>query len=259
MPSAVTYNMKSICFENILRAKVGITNYEETAKQILDWAEKEKRCYVCAANVHMVMETHDNAALRKIVNQADLVVPDGMPLVWMLRLLGHRIDERVYGPTLMLRILEAAARHSITVGFYGGAPDVLNRLLINLRNRYPDLLMAYRFSPPFRKLTPEEDRTIVRNIKASKTRILFVGLGCPKQEYWMATHVKRIQAVLVGVGAAFDFHAGKIRQAPKMLQDYGLEWLFRLVAEPGRLWKRYLKQNPRFAVLGMMELARKRR
>jgi N-acetylglucosaminyldiphosphoundecaprenol N-acetyl-beta-D-mannosaminyltransferase len=143
------------------------------------------------------------------------------------------------------------------MGFYGGAPDVLAQLVKNIQNRYKNIQTAYRFSPPFRELTPEEDKAIVQNIEASQTRILFVGLGCPKQEKWMAAHVDRIQAVMVGVGAAFDFHAGKIRQAPKLLQDYGMEWMFRLIIEPGRLWKRYLTNNPRFAVLAIKELIRK--
>ena len=251
--------MNSVSNSHILDMRVDATTYQESTNQILSWAVNGKSCYVCLANVHMVMEANDDVALRKVVNQADLVVPDGMPLVWMLRRMGHPLEDRVYGPTLTLRVLDAADRQGIPVGFYGGTPDVLVRLVENIQNRYHDLQVVYRFSPPFRGLTPEEDKAIVQDIEASQTRILFVGLGCPKQEHWMAEHLDRVQAVMLGVGAAFDFHAGKIRQAPNWLQNKGLEWLFRLFAEPGRLWKRYLKHNPRFAVLGMMELARKRR
>jgi N-acetylglucosaminyldiphosphoundecaprenol N-acetyl-beta-D-mannosaminyltransferase len=243
--------------KNILGMRVDPTSYRDVARQIIKWAVNGENRYVCVANVHMVMEAYEDATLRKIVNQADLVVPDGMPLVWMLRRFGHSLEDRVYGPTLVLRVLEAASRHCIPMGFYGGAPDVLAQLVKNIQNRYKNIQTAYRFSPPFRELTPEEDKAIVQNIEASQTRILFVGLGCPKQEKWMAAHVDRIQAVMVGVGAAFDFHAGKIRQAPKLLQDYGMEWMFRLIIEPGRLWKRYLTNNPRFAVLAIKELARK--
>jgi N-acetylglucosaminyldiphosphoundecaprenol N-acetyl-beta-D-mannosaminyltransferase len=245
--------------KNILGMRVDVTSYRDVVKQILKWAVNGENRYVCVANVHMVMEAYQDATLRKVVNKADLVTPDGMPLVWMLRRLGHPLEDRVYGPTLTLRVLEAATSQCIPVGFYGGAPDVLAQLVKNVQNRYKNIQIAYRFSPPFCELTPEEDKAIVHDIEASQTRILFVGLGCPKQEQWMAAHVDRMQAVMLGVGAAFDFHAGKVRQAPNWLQNKGLEWLFRLFTEPGRLWKRYLKHNPRFAVLGMMELARKRR
>ena len=181
-----------------------------------------------------------------------------MPLVWMLRRLGHQLEDRVYGPTLMLRIVESAATKGIPVGFYGGTPNVLDRLVTRFKNRYHNLKVAYRFSPPFRELTPEEDKAVVKDIEVSKIKILFLGLGCPKQEHWMGAHAARVQAVMIGVGAAFDFHTGEVRQAPNWLQNKGLEWLFRLFNEPCRLWKRYLKHNPRFAALGMMELARKR-
>ncbi len=251
-------NIPDDIHEHILGIRVGVTTYEESTSQILDWAVNSQSRYVCAANVHMVMEAYDEATLRTVVNKADLVTPDGMPLVWMLSRLGHPLEDRVYGPTLMLKVLAAADRQGIPVGFYGGAPDVSVRLVNNIKNRYPDLEVVYRFSPPFRELTSREDRDITQDLKASKTRILFVGLGCPKQERWMAAHKDKIQAVMIGVGAAFDFHAGKVRQAPNWLQNKGLEWLFRLFVEPCRLWKRYLKHNPRFAVLGFIELARKR-
>lgn len=251
--------MNFVLHEPILGTLVGVTTYRESVSLILGWAIKGKSRYLCVANVHMVMKAFDDATFQNIVNQADLVVPDGMPVVWILRRIGYSLEDRVYGPTLMLKVLKTAARHGIPVGFYGGAPDVSARLAENIQNRYHDLQVVYQCSPPFRDLTPEEDKAIVQDIEASQTRILFVGLGCPKQELWMAAHVDRMQVVMLGVGAAFDFHAGKIRQAPNWLQNKGLEWLFRLFTEPGRLWKRYLKHNPRFAILGMMELARKRR
>jgi len=243
---------------HILKMKVHATTYQAATEQILAWANDHQSRTVCAANVHMVMEAYDDGALRKVVNQADLVTPDGMPLVWMLRWLGHPIEDRVYGPTLMLRVLEAAARRGILVGFYGGAPKVLDSLVKNLQSRFQGLDVVFSFSPPFRGPTLEEDLASIQDINHSGARILFVGLGCPKQELWMAAHRDRVKAVMLGVGAAFDFHAGKVRQAPRWLQNSGLEWLFRLLTEPGRLWRRYLKHNPRFAILGIMELARKK-
>ena len=188
--------MNSVFHEHILGVRVDTTTYQDSTSQILSWAVNGQSRYVCVTNVHLVMEAHDDAALRKIVNQADLVTPDGMPLVWMLRRLGHPLEDRVYGPTLTLRVLEAAASQCIPVGFYGGAPDVLAQLVKNVQNRYKNIQIAYRFSPPFCELTPEEDKAIVHDIEASQTKILFVGLGCPKQEQWMAAHVDRMQTVI---------------------------------------------------------------
>lgn len=241
----------------ILGTNVNATSYKDATKQILGWANCRESRYICIANVHMVMEAYDDVSFREVVNNADLVTPDGMPLVWVLRRLGHRLKDRVYGPTLTLWVLEAAAKQGVPVGFYGGAPDVLERLIENIRKRFPDLQVAYKLSPPFRNLSSDEDADIVREINASGARILFIGLGCPKQERWMASRKNRVQTVMLGVGAAFDFHAGNVRQAPKWLQNRGLEWMFRFMVEPQRLWKRYLKHNPRFAVLAALELLRR--
>jgi N-acetylglucosaminyldiphosphoundecaprenol N-acetyl-beta-D-mannosaminyltransferase len=238
--------------------KAHATTYADATSRILEWSGQEQPRYVCVANVHMVMEAYDDPSFQAIVNSADRVTPDGMPLVWVLRRKGFPLKDRVYGPTLMLHVLEAAARQGVPVGLLGGAPDVLDALVGRLRERFPSLQIAYRQSPPFRALTAEEDRAMVQAVRESGARILFVGLGCPKQERWMAAHAAGtrdpVPAVMLGVGAAFDFHAGALRQAPAWMQDRGLEWLFRLAVEPRRLWKRYLKQNPRFAVLAMKEL-----
>ena len=186
---------------------------------------------------------------------ADLVTPDGMPLVWIMRAKGARDQERVYGPTLMLHVLETAARESIPVGFYGSGPEVVKQLVKKLHMRYEFLNVAFSYSPPFRAMSPEEDMEIVEQINQSGVRILFVGLGCPKQELWMAEHRGRVRAVMLGVGAAFDFHAGLKPHAPTWLQRLGLEWLFRFLIEPRRLWKRYLYHNPRFIVLALADLS----
>jgi N-acetylglucosaminyldiphosphoundecaprenol N-acetyl-beta-D-mannosaminyltransferase len=188
------------------------------------------------------------------MNGADLVTPDGMPLVWGLRLLGCKQASRVYGPDLTPVILERAASEGLAVGFYGASPQVLDRFVQVMTERFAKLRVAYAYSPPFRDLTPEEDQRVVQEISESGARILFVGIGNPRQEYWMAAHKGRVQAVMVGVGAAFDFLAGAKPQAPRWMMRHGLEWLFRLATEPRRLWKRYLKHNPRFVVLFALQL-----
>jgi N-acetylglucosaminyldiphosphoundecaprenol N-acetyl-beta-D-mannosaminyltransferase len=200
------------------------------------------------------MTAHDSDALNNVVNQADLVTPDGMPLVWMLRLKGVKSQTRVYGPTLMLHVLEMAAREKILVGFYGADDQTLQKLIARMNELYPALKVAYAFSPPFRTLDEQESAKIIEDISASGARILFVGLGCPKQEKWMAEQKGKIPAVMLGVGAAFDFHAGTKSQAPGWMQAIGLEWFFRLIHEPRRLAKRYLYNNPRFIVLALADL-----
>jgi N-acetylglucosaminyldiphosphoundecaprenol N-acetyl-beta-D-mannosaminyltransferase len=243
----------------ILGMRVDPTSYEEATEKVLAWAAAGESRYVCVANVHMVMEAHDDPSFRALVNAADLVTPDGMPLVWMLRKLGYPHQERVCGPELTSRVCAEAARRGVPVGFYGGHPEALEALVRNFSARFPGLRVVYAYSPPFRPLTPEEDEMVTEEINASGARILFVGLGCPKQEWWMAEHKGRVRAVMLGVGAAFDFHAGRVRQAPVWMQRAGLEWLFRLVQEPRRLWRRYLKHNPRFLLLAFLQLTGMRR
>jgi N-acetylglucosaminyldiphosphoundecaprenol N-acetyl-beta-D-mannosaminyltransferase len=243
----------------ILGCNIGEINYESATQLILGLARKRESRYVCVANVHMVMEAYDDAEFLQIVNAADLVTPDGMPLVWVMRLQGLRPQERVYGPALTQFVLEAANREGIPVGFYGSTPQTLEKLKRKVQERYPSLKIAYLYAPPFRPLTTEEDEEVVRAINDSGTRILFVGLGCPKQERWMAAHKGRVQAVMLGVGAAFDFLAGVKPQAPHWMQCAGLEWLFRLLTEPRRLWRRYLYHNPRFVLLVLLQLLGLRR
>jgi N-acetylglucosaminyldiphosphoundecaprenol N-acetyl-beta-D-mannosaminyltransferase len=239
---------------NLLGTRINPVSYSTANEQILRWAREGNSSYVFIANVHMIMEAFDSDSFQSIVNQADLVTPDGMPLVWMMRLKGMRAQQRVYGPALMLHVLEAASRENIPVGFLGGRPDVLDALVKRMHSRFAGLNVAYVYSPPFSAMSPEEESEIVKKINQSGARILFVGLGCPKQEIWMARHRGRVQAVMLGVGAAFDFHAGFKPQAPAWLQAMGLEWLFRLSTEPRRLWKRYLYHNPRFLVLAAADL-----
>jgi N-acetylglucosaminyldiphosphoundecaprenol N-acetyl-beta-D-mannosaminyltransferase len=240
--------------KSILGVNVATTNYETANHAIFKWAHAGGSRYVCASNVHMVMEAWDSLDFRDVVNSADLVTPDGVPLVWMLRLKGCHNQQRVYGPTLMLHILEKAACENIPVGFYGGEPATLELLIKRMEARYPGLNVVFAHSPPFRAPSPEEDVEIVSRFRNSGARILFVGLGCPKQERWMAAHRGQIPAVMVGVGAAFDIHAAVKGQAPGWMQTIGLEWLFRFIQEPRRLWRRYLIQNPRFVLLALADL-----
>lgn len=231
---------------HILGMRVDSGNYDSMTNRICDWASREENRYVCVSNVHMTMETVDSDAFRDVVNSADMVTSDGMPLVWMLRKLGLPESERVYGPELVLRVCERSERLGIPIGLYGGTDESLERFTTFLGGKYPDLAVVYRWAPPFRPLTDKEDADMVTKVAESGARILFVGIGCPKQERFMAAHKDRIQAVQIGVGAAFDFHSGAVKQAPSWMGRSGLEWLFRLMMEPKRLWRRYAIHNPRF-------------
>ena len=240
----------------ILGMRVDATSYAEATEAIVDMAESGRGGMTCVATVHMVMEGRDDRAFQRLVNAAELVTPDGMPLVWALRWLGVPGAERVYGPDLVPHICAWAAGEGLQVGFYGGRPEVLDALIHNLMARFPGLRVSFAHSPPFAPPTPEEDAWAVEAIRDSGVQILFVGLGCPKQERWMAAHREVLPCAMVGVGAAFDFLAGCQRQAPPWMRDAGLEWLFRLAVEPRRLWRRYAVHNPRFAVGIALQLLR---
>jgi N-acetylglucosaminyldiphosphoundecaprenol N-acetyl-beta-D-mannosaminyltransferase len=242
----------------ILETRVDATSYGDATLRIIEWARARESRYVCVSAVNNVMHAHDDARFRDVMNGADLSTPDGMPLVWGLRWLGIPDANRVYGPDLTRAVLTAAESAGLRVGFYGGSAQVLDALVVEVHRRWPALTVAFAASPPYRSLTLDEDETVWTSINSSGTRIVFVGLGCPKQETWMAEHRGRVEAVMVGVGAAFDFLAGSKRQAPPRLQRAGLEWLFRLVTEPKRLLGRYVRQNPRFAMLFVRQIVRTR-
>jgi N-acetylglucosaminyldiphosphoundecaprenol N-acetyl-beta-D-mannosaminyltransferase len=233
----------------ILGTRTDSTSYSDAAAQVLAWAAAGESRYVCASNVHVTMESHDCADFRGIMNDADLVVPDGRPLVWALRLFGVGAATQVRGPTLTVHVLERAEAETVAIGFYGGSTEMLSRLLDACRRRFPRLRVAYSYAPPFRQLTDDEDAAVVREINGSGARVLFVGLGCPKQERWMASHKGQVNAVMLGIGAALDFLAGMKPEAPVWMQHAGIEWLFRLATEPRRLWRRYAYHNPRFVAL----------
>lgn len=238
--------------------RVDATSYRDAVRRIAAWAEAPESRSVCVAAVNNVIRSRDDPGFRRVMNGADLVTPDGAPLVWALRLLGVARPTRVVGTSLMWAVCALAAERSIPIGLYGGTPEVLGTLVGRLRDRWPALEIAYRESPPFRALTPQEEAVVRSDIEASGARIVFVGLGAPKQEEWMDRHRGELPAVMIGVGAAFDFIAGSKRRAPAWVQRAALEWLFRLVQEPRRLWKRYLLGNPRFLALLALQIAGRR-
>jgi N-acetylglucosaminyldiphosphoundecaprenol N-acetyl-beta-D-mannosaminyltransferase len=239
---------------NILGVEVSAINMAMALHTIEDWITRRESHYVCVTGVHGVMESQRDAAVRRIHNAAGLVTPDGMPLVWLSRLMGFSHVERVYGPDLMLALCACSVTQGYRHFFYGGAPGVAEELVRRLQSRFPTLQVSGTYSPPFRPLTPAEDVAVVRRINAVQPDIVWVGISTPKQECWMIEHVGRLCApVLIGVGAAFDFHAGVKRQAPRWMQQSGLEWLFRLMTEPRRLWRRYLLNNSCFLWLVLLQ------
>lgn len=245
---------------NVLGVGISAINIP-MALEVLDaWIRQQHHTYVCITGVHGVMESQADPELRKIHNQAGLVTPDGMPMVWMSRLAGHKHVDRVYGPDLMLAVCEASLQRGYRHFFYGGNEGVPELLRDKLQEKFPGLQVVGTYSPPFRSLTPEEDAAIVAQINAARPDIVWVGLSTPKQERWMAAHLGKVQApVMIGVGAAFDFHAGLKPQAPRWMQRSGLEWFFRMVSEPKRLARRYLQNNPRFVMAVLMQLLGLRR
>jgi len=234
---------------SVLGVPVRPLNYDGAVALIGSWAREGASRYVCASNVHMLMEAHDDPAFHTVLTSADLITADGMPVVWVQRRCGHPSAQRVYGPELMLRLCQHAAQARIPIGLYGGSTETLARLTARLLRTWPALEIAARVSPPFRPLTDAEDQHVVRDLNTSGARILFVSLGCPKQEVWMARHRPDVSAVMIGVGAAFDFIAGTKPQAPRWMREVGLEWMFRFATEPRRLFWRYCYHNPRFVLL----------
>src|SRR5918995_1651106 len=239
---------------NILGVKASAINMSQVLNIIDGWITHRQQRYVCVTGVHGVMESQRDRQLRQIHNDAGLVTPDGMPLVWLSHLHGHDLAERVYGPDLMLALCNQSLLKGYKHFFYGGGKGVHERLAKNLQQRFPGLGVVGGYSPPFRPLTVEEDEQIVQAINAADPDIVWIGLSTPKQERWMAEHLRRLTApVLIGVGAAFDFHSGLKKQAPHWMQRSGLEWLFRLASEPRRLWRRYLVNNPVFMLLVLQQ------
>ncbi|OQW33661.1 MAG: teichoic acid biosynthesis protein [Nitrospira sp. SG-bin1] len=220
--------------------------WEEAIDTLLQWSRERQSRYVSICNVHSVVTAKQNPAFRRVINEGDMATPDGMPLVWVLRSIGFQWQERINGPDLMWRLCGQAAEKGLSIFLYGSTSETLERLTNTLRIAFPQLTIAGVHSPPFRLLSDEEEQEMTDRLNSSGAHIVFVGLGCPKQEFWMAAHRGKVRAVMIGVGAAFDYHAGTVKRAPLWMQQSGLEWLFRLVCEPKRLWKRYLVTNSLF-------------
>ena len=235
---------------DLFSVQVSPTCYDEVISSVLRAAREGRGGVVDLMPVHGLITAARDRDLRRRINSFDVVAPDGQPVRWALNRF-HNADlaDRVYGPELMLRLCAAAARSGISVYLYGGTPAVLDKLKNSLLGRNPGLVIAGAESPPFRALTPGEDAAAVERINASGAGVVFLGIGCPKQEVFASDHRERIRAVQVCVGAAFDFHAGQKRMAPPWMQRRGLEWAFRLWQEPGRLWRRYLVTNTIFSLL----------
>lgn len=234
---------------NVLGVGISVINLQTALRAVADALERRRGGYVCVTGVHGVMEAQEDATFRGILNRAFLNTPDGMPMVWAGRVAGFREMNRVYGPDLMLDVCEFTRDKSFTHFLYGGADGVAPELQRRLEQRFPGIKIAGVFTPPFRALNAEEETEMAARIRAAKPDIIWVGLSTPKQEKFMARYYEKLGATLMfGVGAAFDFHAGRVRQAPRWMQRSGLEWFFRLCSEPRRLWRRYLKNNPRFVI-----------
>jgi N-acetylglucosaminyldiphosphoundecaprenol N-acetyl-beta-D-mannosaminyltransferase len=232
---------------NVLGVGVSALNLPLAVAEVERWITEGRREYVCVTGMHGVVESLRAEPLRQIHNRAGLVTPDGMPMAWLLWWHGHRGADRVCGAEFMGAVLEHGTARGWRHYLYGTKPETLALLEAQLKARLPGLNIVGRLSPPFRELTPEEDEQIVADINTSGADIVWVGLSTPKQERWMAAHRGRLNAnALMGVGAAFDFHAGTIRQAPRFIQRSGFEWLYRLAAEPKRLWRRYSTGVPTF-------------
>jgi N-acetylglucosaminyldiphosphoundecaprenol N-acetyl-beta-D-mannosaminyltransferase len=253
-PMADTVQREAPSFR-VLGVRVDAVQIPDVVSRMEEWIARRDACrYIAVTDMHSLMQAQHAASFKKILGDADLVVPDGFPLVWLGRRKGFALRRRVYGPELMERFCEATAANGYRHFLYGGAPGVAEELAARLTARYPALQIAGVFCPPFRSLTQEEDDEAVSLINRTRPDIVWVGLGAPKQERWMAEHQSRLDApVLVGVGAAFDFHTGRVAQAPPWMREHGLEWLFRLAREPGRLWRRYLIYGTEFVALVLLE------
>lgn len=245
---------------NVLGVGVHALSLDEARDRLVALRGQQRCGYVCCATAYNTSLARRDVALRRAYNAALLTTPDGMPLVWLGRWHGHSATTRVYGPDLLLAVCDAGRAVGLRHFFFGGVPGVAEQLGATLTARFPGLAVAGTFTPPFRELTPGEFARLQKQVAASRADIVWVGLSTPKQEKFMAAAWEQLDAaVLVGVGAAFDFHSGRVRQAPCWMQRSGLEWLHRLATEPRRLWRRYLVHNPLFVLRTVAQLTRLRR
>ena len=238
----------------VIGAPIDVLSWPSALARLRQWAAARQSRYVCICNVHSVVSARQDAGFAQVLREADMATPDGAPVAWLMRWRGARAQQRINGPDLMWRYCAEAQQHGQSIYLYGGEQATLDALQARLRAQFAGLHIAGAYSPPFRALTEAEDAAAVSAINASGAGTVWVSLGCPRQEQWMATHRGRIQAVMIGVGAAFDYHAGTLQRAPLWMQRSGLEWLHRLASEPRRLWKRYLVTNTLFVWYGVRQL-----
>lgn len=242
---------------SILGVPVSVVDMPSALATLGSWIAAKQARYICASDVHSVMRAQEEDRHMAALIQADMVLPDGMPLTWVARMRGETAMQRVSGPDFMLAAMERSQTTGWRHYFYGGADGVAGLLAQTLSENYPGLNVVGTAAPPFRPLTADETADAVAQIRSAKPDIVWVGLGCPKQERWMMEHLGALDGVvLVGVGAAFDFHTGRVKRAPLWMRRRGFEWLHRLISEPARLWQRYLIQAPRFVVFTILETLR---
>ncbi|BBC24280.1 WecB/TagA/CpsF family glycosyltransferase [Pseudanabaena sp. ABRG5-3] len=240
--------------QDLIVTPVSTLVFDEQINLMVSWAKQKQSRMVCVANVHMLVEAWQNNQFASVLKQADLVTPDGMPLVWMLKLLGHKQAQRVAGMDIFQTVCQQAAIAQTSIFLLGSSPEVLDKISQRLKSQFPTIKIAGTESPPFRPLAPTVDMDMVNTINESGAGVLFVALGCPKQELWMNQHKDKIQAVMIGVGGVFPVYAGILKETPKFMQNLGLEWLFRLCQEPKRLWKRYATTIPIFIWLMLKQI-----
>jgi N-acetylglucosaminyldiphosphoundecaprenol N-acetyl-beta-D-mannosaminyltransferase len=240
----------------VIEISVDLGSLAGIAQNIINNISKSENSggYVCVANAHMLTVAHENPKFRSVLEQASLTIADGMPLVWTQKLKGYHDAERVCGPDLMLELCKLASDADQSIFLLGGTPKTLDLLSKRLGIQFPKLKIAGVHSPNLLPEEPPLDLDLIEHINKSGASLLFVGLGCPKQEFWCATHAPHLKPLSIGVGAAFDFHAGTKKRSPLWMQKNGLEWLYRLVSEPQRLWKRYLLSNAKFLYLSWKNL-----
>jgi N-acetylglucosaminyldiphosphoundecaprenol N-acetyl-beta-D-mannosaminyltransferase len=245
---------ENIYTQDIIGTPVCILSFNDQINLIVTWAKNCQSKMVCVANVHMLIEAWQNSDFASVLRQADLVTPDGIPLVWMSKLMGAKQAQRVAGMDIFLATCEQASQAQISIFLLGSKPDILDRIHQRLKKEFPNLKIAGMNSPSFGSLEPTVDTNIMQMINSSGASIVFVALGCPKQELWMAQYQDKIQAVTIGVGGVFPVYAGALKHAPKFIRNAGFEWLFRLSLEPRRLWKRYAQTIPIFIWLALNQL-----
>ncbi|RFZ85767.1 glycosyltransferase [Mucilaginibacter terrenus] len=235
---------------DIFGVKYSVTNYEDASTHIIAKAKANQSFGVSALAVHGLIECYNNPELRDKVNKLELIVPDGQPVKWAMNSFHKaQLSDRVYGPTLTLEVLKKANKEQLSVYLYGSKQTTLDAFEKNINTWFPNIKIAGIHPDRFRNATSEEDLQDIEKINKSGANIVLVGRGCPRQEIWVSEHLGKVNAAMMAVGAAFDFHAGTLKQAPSWMQDNGLEWLFRLISEPQRLWKRYLFTNSKFVAL----------